>query len=102
MGVCLLGGDMKLSEMTKSLPDPRSFWVVRAEVVNNHTIAEVIYHDVEHLGGRKILVFVGDATEWLKATEFIDPHFGFEEHAPIARFNPAKAGWIQALKFCNG
>ena len=94
-------GDLKLSEMTKSRPDPRMFTVLRFSVVNGWTIAEVRYPDVEHLDGIKILVFEGDVKDWLKGTTFVDPHMGIEEYAPTARFNPVKNGWSMAERFCE-
>ena len=101
----------KLSEMNKSRPDPKNFKILRIEEIlaignvwitePKWTVVEVIYPDVEHLGGKKILVFVGDIREWLEHTDFIDPHFDTGPHAPVARFSPVQNGWENARSVCN-
>ncbi len=80
-------------------PNPTKFECIKAEVVNNHTIAEIVYSGCTTFEGRKLLVLSKPLTlSEINDMSKLDPHFLNDTHIVVARFVPNEQGWKLARK----
>ena len=79
-------------------PDPHKFRILRAYNTNGYLLAEIEYETATNFEGRKIIVFKGKDTGWLKEQTAIDPHFD-PDNSIVARFRPDQDGWNLAATF---
>lgn len=92
-----------LNKIIAGNPHPSRWSLNKCEEVNKCTVVELIYKDCTNYEGKKILVFYDNPFhDILRINKGkIDPHFSDSKEFihPIARFEPTKRGWWQAIQF---
>lgn len=88
----------------ESLPNPKpdNYKIIKIRSMSPYLLIKIKYLDCTNYEGIKILLFKSTLTSILKANNgLIDPHFCDNSKfiSPIARFEPTKEGWINAIKF---
>ena len=74
----------------------------RFKSAGKFVIAKIRYSDCINYEGNKILVFENASKKEVLSAKEIDPHFCESNHlSPIARFEPTKNGWQNAIVFCK-
>ena len=85
-------------------PDPYNWKLIRSKQVSKYCVMDVLYPDCTNFEGRKILVLKNIThLESVKYQGNLDPHFTSAnvKWKPIARFEPTKEGWKNAIIFCQ-
>ena len=84
-------------------PDPNNYKIKEHFTLGNYLIVKINYPDATSFEGNKVLVFKDCSLYQLKKQKTIDPHFcnNKKYHSPIARFEPTKEGWRNAILFCG-
>ncbi len=94
---CKKTRDLKLGN-----PNPKKFKIEKIKSVSRFVIAKIRYPDCTNYEGNKILVFENASKKEILSKKEIDPHFCESNHlSPIARFEPTKRGWQNAIVFCK-
>lgn len=95
--------EMPKESKTLPNPDPSNWSIVKHKQIGHWLIVKINYHDCINYEGNKILVFKETNIVKLKIQEKIDPHFSESKNfkSPVARFEPTKEGWQNAILFVN-
>lgn len=102
MGVLQLFSDSYWG-IVNSNPDPNNYKIIDHYQIQNYLVIKLNYPDATSFEGNKVLVFKDCTLAKLKKQKVIDPHFSNNKkyHSPIARFEPTKEGWTNAMLFCT-
>lgn len=86
----------------KISPNPKSdnYRIIDHWQFDKYLVIKIKYSDCTNYEGVKVLVFRATMKE-LKKQRLIDPHFSENKDfiSPIARFEPTKEGWIDAVNY---
>lgn len=88
-------------------PNPKNYQFIKTKAIGKHDglgnymVMEVLYPDCTNYEGRKILVYENVSVIQIVHQGSLDPHFSENPMyiSPIARFEPTKQGWKNAVDF---
>ena len=81
-------------------PDPSNYKIIKVKILGEYTVIKINYPDCKNHEGNKVLLFKATMKQ-LERQKRIDPHFSNSSKyiSPIARFQPTKEGWNDAVNF---
>ncbi len=99
---CIESSCQKIRDLSPNNPNPKKFKIEKIKSIGRFVIAKIRYPDCINYEGNKILVFENTSKREVLSAKEIDPHFCESNHLYlIARFEPTKKGWQNAIVFCK-